>query len=214
LPDAPDVPPGWSDLPFFTSEWQHLWQRLQAAPAWQPQPDRLFRALALTPPEKVRVVILGQDPYPTPGRATGLAFAFPKSEVPRDSLRNILRELDSDLGIHRAHGDLSGWAGQGVLLLNTVLSVPLGQPDGHRGWGWERLMAQVLARVAERPMAFLLWGSKAQAAIDPDPQRHLVLKAPHPSPLAAHRGFFGARPFSAVNRWLADRGEPPIDWSA
>ena len=214
MPDAPALPPGWSDLPFFTREWPRLWQRLLAAPDWQPAPDRLFRALALTPPERVRVVILGQDPYPTPGRATGLAFAFPKTETPRDSLKNILRELETDLGIRRAHGDLSGWAGQGVLLLNTALSVPLGQPDGHRGWGWQGLTAQVLARAAMRPTAFVLWGAKAQAAIAPDPTRHLVLKAPHPSPLAAHRGFFGSRPFSAVNRWLASRGEGPIDWSA
>ena len=215
MPDlSPTAPEGWSDLPFFTTDWPALWTRLAAAPDWQPSPDRLFRALALTPPDAVRVVILGQDPYPTPGRATGLAFAFPKAETPRDSLRNILRELDADLGIHRAHGDLSGWAGQGVLLLNTVLSVPVGQSDGHRGWGWQALTAQVLARVATRPTAFVLWGAKAQAAITPDPAVHLVLKAPHPSPLAAHRGFFGSRPFSAINRWLEGRGERPIDWSA
>ncbi|MGQ0565790.1 MAG: uracil-DNA glycosylase [Gemmobacter sp.] len=215
-PDLPPAPPdGWSDLPFFTAHWPALWTRLQTAPAWQPAPDHLFRALHLTPPTSVRAVILGQDPYPTPGRATGLAFAFPRAERPLDSLRNILRELDDDLGIHRAHGDLSGWAGQGVLLLNTVLSVPVGQSDGHRGWGWERLTAQVLARVAAaRPTAFVLWGSKAQAAIQPDPARHLVLKAPHPSPLSAHRGFFGSRPFSAINAWAAARGDPPIDWSA
>ncbi len=213
MPD-PALPEGWADLPFFTTHWPQLWTRLQAAPDWQPAPDRLFRALHLTPPDRVRVVILGQDPYPTPGRATGLAFAFPKGEAPRDSLRNILRELNDDLGIHRAHGDLSGWAGQGVLLLNTVLSVPVGQPDGHRGWGWEGLTAQVLARVTTRPTAFALWGAKAQAALSPDPARHLVLRAPHPSPLSAHRGFLGSRPFSAINRWLAARGERPIDWSA
>jgi uracil-DNA glycosylase len=214
LPDAPGPPQGWSDLPFFRDDWPRLWQRLQTAPAWQPGPDRLFRALALTPPDRVRAVILGQDPYPTPGRATGLAFAFPKTETPRDSLRNILRELAADTGIHRAHGDLSGWAGQGVLLLNTVLTVPLGQPDGHRGWGWEALTRQVLARVAERPAAFVLWGAKAQAFAPPDPAGHLVLTAPHPSPLAAHRGFFGSRPFSRINGWLAARGLPAVDWSA
>lgn len=212
--DRPDPPDGWSDLPFFATHWPALWTRLQAAPDWQPQPDRLFRALHLTPPDTVRVVILGQDPYPTPGRATGLAFAFPKAETPKDSLRNILKELDNDLGLHRAHGDLSGWAGQGVLLLNTLLSVPDGHPEGHRGWGWEVLTAQVLARVATRPTAFVLWGARAQAAITPDPDVHLVLKAPHPSPLSAHRGFFGSRPFSAIDRWLVARGERPVDWSA
>lgn len=168
MPD-PALPEGWADLPFFTTHWPQLWTRLQAAPDWQPAPDRLFRALHLTPPDRVRVVILGQDPYPTPGRATGLAFAFPKGEAPRDSLRNILRELNDDLGIHRAHGDLSGWAGQGVLLLNTVLSVPVGQPDGHRGWGWEGLTAQVLARVTTRPTAFALWGPRRRPRCPPTP---------------------------------------------
>jgi uracil-DNA glycosylase len=215
MAEAPVPPPGWADLPFFGQTWPALWTRLAAAPdPWQPAPGRLFRALALTPPDRVRAVILGQDPYPTPGRATGLAFAFPKTEPPRDSLRNILTELAADTGIHRAHGDLTGWAGQGVLLLNTVLSVPVGRAFGHRGWGWEGLVAQVLARVAQRPTAFVLWGRPAQALLAPDPALHLVLKSAHPSPLSARRGFFGSRPFSAVNRWLQARGEAAIDWSA
>ena len=212
----PDPPLPWADLPFFAADWQNLWQRLAAAPGWQPTPSAIFRALHLTPPDKGRVVILGQDPYPTPGRATGLAFAFPKDQTPRDSLRNIMAELAGDLGIHRAHGDLSGWAAQGVLLLNTILTVPMGQPLGHKDWGWQRLTSQVLARVASRPVAFLLWGGKAQAAAAPvlDPARHLILTAPHPSPLSARRGFFGSRPFSKVNHWLSGRAEHPVDWSA
>jgi uracil-DNA glycosylase len=111
----------------------------------------------------VRVVILGQDPYPTPGRATGLAFSFPPGQPPRDSLRNILAELAADTGQTRADGDLTGWARQGVLLLNTVLTVPPGQANGHKGWGWEALAAQVLsATAADGPRAFLLWGAPAQ----------------------------------------------------
>jgi uracil-DNA glycosylase len=212
----PDPPEGWADLAFFTHDWPALRDRLARAEPWAPEPPALFRALALTPPQAVRVVILGQDPYPTPGRATGLAFGFPADQPPRDSLANILRELRDDRGIRRRDGDLSGWARQGVLLLNTALTVPLGRPDGHRGWGWERLTAEVLARIAERPAAFVLWGGKAQAAAAPvlDPARHLILRAPHPSPLSAHRGFLGSRPFGRINAWLAARGEPPIDWAA
>lgn len=212
----PAPPEGWADLPFFATDWPALWDRLARAPAWAPAPDRIFRALAACPPGVARVVILGQDPYHTPGRATGLAFSFPPGAPPRDSLRNILTELRADTGIIRADGDLSGWAAQGVLMLNAVLTVPIGQPGGHAGWGWEVLVRQVLSRAAAaRPLAFLLWGGPAQKlAGNPDPARHLVLTAPHPSPLSAHRGFFGARPFSAVNRWLSARGETPIDWSA
>lgn len=208
-------PEGWADLQFFRDDWPGLRARLAALPDWQPAPDRMFRALALTPPDAVRAVILGQDPYPTPGRATGLAFSFPPGERPRDSLKNILAELHADLGITRPDGDLAGWARQGVLLLNTALTVPLGQPGGHRALGWDRLVAQVLARVARRPAAFLLWGAPARKAAQPhlDPARHLILTAPHPSPLSAHRGFFGSRPFSATNAWLGAQGLTAVDWS-
>lgn len=214
----PAPPAPWAGLPFFAEVWPALRDRLAAAPEpWAPAAPDLFRALDLTPPDRVRAVILGQDPYPTPGRATGLAFAFPPGLPPRDSLRNILAELRADLGIARADGDLAGWARQGVLLLNTALSVPLGRPGGHRGWGWEVLVAQALERAAAaRPLAFLLWGRPAQAAVAAlaDPARHLVIAAPHPSPLSAHHGFLGHRPFSAVNRWLVARGEAAIDWRA
>lgn len=214
----PEPPPGWADLPFFAADWPALWSRLaRSTEPWAPAPDRLFRALALTPPAAARVVVLGQDPYPTEGRATGLSFAFPPGMAPRDSLANILTELRADLGVARADGDLSGWAAQGVLMLNVRFSVPLGRPRGHAGWGWERLAAEVLARAAAaRPLAFLLWGAEAQRAARAvaDPARHLVIAAPHPSPLSAHRGFVGHRPFSRVNAWLAARGEAPIDWAA
>lgn len=215
MPDAPPPPPGWDDLPFFRETWPALWARLATAPPWQPAPPAVFRALSLTPPAAVRAVILGQDPYPTPGRATGLAFAFPPGEPPRDSLRNILTELHNDLGITRHHGDLTGWAAQGVLLLNTVLTVPLGQANGHRGWGWETLTMQILARTAQHPTVFLLWGAPAQNLARPHlgPQ-HLILESPHPSPLSAYRGFLGSRPFSRVNDWLTAQGHPPIDWAA
>ena len=212
---APAPPPSWADLPFFIEVWPWLWRRLGAETGWQPPPERLFRALDLTPRPAVRVVILGQDPYPAPGRATGLAFAFPPGVPARHSLANILREVAADTGHAPATGTLDGWARQGVLLLNTVLTVPTGRAGGHRELGWERLAREVLAAVAaDGPRAFLLWGKPAQRiGADLPGAGHLVLTAPHPSPLSAHRGFLGARPFSAVNHWLAARGEAPIDWS-
>lgn len=211
----PAPPASWSDLPFFATRWPALWDRLAARRDWQPAPEAIFRALHLTPRDKVRVVILGQDPYPTPGRATGLAFSFPPGAPPRDSLRNILAELAADTGQTRADGDLTGWAQQGVLLLNTALTVPVGQANGHHRWGWDALVREVLAATAaDGPRAFVLWGKPAQMLCAKLPRDgHLFLESAHPSPLSAWRGFFGARPFSAVNRWLAARGENPVNWA-
>lgn len=210
----PEPPESWADLPFFRDDWPSLSMRLAAAPGWQPA--AIFRALELTPRGAVRAVVLGQDPYHTPGRATGLAFSFPPGERPQDSLKNILTELQSDLGVIRSDGDLTGWARQGVLLLNSVLTVPVGQAFGHKGWGWERLVQQVLAATAaDGPRAFLLWGRPAQKACAKLPRNgHLFVESPHPSPLSVHRGFYGSRPFSRVNDWLAAQGQAPIDWAA
>jgi uracil-DNA glycosylase len=214
MAEIPAPPETWADLPFFTTHWPALRTRLATAPAWQPADP--FRALRLTSRAATRVVILGQDPYPTPGRATGLAFSFPKGERPRHSLQNILTELASDIGQTKADGDLTTWADQGVLLLNTALTVPLNQANGHKGWGWEPLITQILtALAADGSKAFLLWGAPAQALCARLPRdSHLFLHSPHPSPLSAHRGFFGSRPFSTTNRWLIAQGQPPIDWAA
>ncbi|MDR0809045.1 MAG: uracil-DNA glycosylase [Gemmobacter sp.] len=210
----PDPPAGWAGLPFFRDGWPALRARLSIAPDWQP--TAIFRALELTARAQVRVVILGQDPYHTPGRATGLAFGFPPGVRPQDSLRNILTELQADTGTSPRDGELAGWARQGVLLLNSVLTVPVGQAFGHKGWGWEALVAQILAATtADGPRALLLWGKPAQRACAKLPRAdHLFIETAHPSPLSAHRGFFGSRPFSRVNHWLALRGEAPIDWAA
>lgn len=216
MPEAPQPPASWASLPFFTTHWPALWARLAATPGWQPEPQAIFRALALTPRPQVRVVILGQDPYHTPGRATGLAFSFPPGTPPRDSLRNILTELASDTGHTKPDGDLTPWAQQGVLLLNTALTVPVGQANGHKTLGWHPLITEILqATAADGPRAFVLWGNPAQkicAALPRD--SHLFLSSPHPSPLSAHRGFFGSRPFTTINRWLEQRGQPPVDWAA
>ena len=180
-------------------------------------PSDPFKALRGLGPADVRVVIIGQDPYHGPGQAHGLAFSVrPGVRVP-PSLVNIYKELQSDLGIARArHGFLEHWARQGVLLLNTSLTVEQGLAASHKGRGWETFTDAVIGLVAEReqPCAFLLWGSHAQKKAGfVDASRHLVLKAPHPSPLSAHNGFFGCRHFSRTNVWLESQGLHPIDWT-
>jgi uracil-DNA glycosylase len=176
-----------------------------------------FRALDLTPLDKVRVVILGQDPYHGSGQAHGLCFSVPGGVRPPPSLLNIYKELESDLGIKPArHGFLEHWASQGVLLLNSVLTVEMGRAASHRERGWERFTDRIVAEVNAKaePVVFMLWGSYAQKkAVVVDTSRHLVLKAPHPSPLSAHSGFFGCRHFSKANAFLESRGLSPIDWT-
>jgi uracil-DNA glycosylase len=176
-----------------------------------------FRALDLTPPDKVRVVILGQDPYHGLGQAHGLCFSVPNGIDPPPSLKNIYKELESDLGIKRpSHGFLEHWAKQGVLLLNSVLTVEMGRAASHRDRGWESFTDAIVAAVnaSKTPVVFMLWGSYAQKkAAFVDSSRHLVLKAPHPSPLSAHSGFFGCKHFSQANAFLESNGLAPIDWA-
>jgi uracil-DNA glycosylase len=186
-----------------------------------PKGSEWFRALDLTPLEDVRVVILGQDPYHGPDQAHGLCFSVkPGVQIP-PSLVNIYKELESDLGIEPVpHGHLEHWAKQGVLLLNSVLTVQMGAAASHRERGWERFTDAIirLVNAKEEPVVFMLWGSYAQKkaafveSVERD-GRHLVLKAPHPSPLSAHNGFFGCRHFSKANAFLASRGQKPIDWA-
>lgn len=181
-----------------------------------PPGSMIFNALNSTLFDDVKVVILGQDPYHGPNQAHGLCFSVNHGVSIPPSLQNIFKELHSDLGIARpASGCLSHWADQGVLLLNAVLTVEAGKPASHEGKGWEQFTDAVVAKLnAQREHAvFLLWGSYAQkkgAIIDS--KRHLVLKAPHPSPLSASRGFFGCRHFSRVNRYLLETGQIPIEW--
>lgn len=183
-----------------------------------PPRDLRLRALELTPLEEVRVVILGQDPYHGPGQAMGLAFSVPAGVRIPPSLANIYKELERDLDLPRpSSGDLTQWAGQGVLLLNTVLSVAAGQAGSHRGQGWEALTDAVIAAVAARaaPTVFMLWGGSAQAKADliagAGPKR-LVLTAPHPSPLSAYRGFLGCGHFGQANAFLERAERGAIDW--
>lgn len=181
-----------------------------------PPPGDIFRAFWETPPAQVRVVILGQDPYHNPGQAHGLCFSVnPGVRVP-PSLLNIYKELATDVGITPPrHGCLSAWAQRGVLLLNSVLTVEQNKPGAHQGKGWERFTDRVVSELSssQTPKVFMLWGSHAQRkGRGIDASRHLVLRAPHPSPLSAHRGFLGCRHFSQANAFLEHHGVPPLNW--
>lgn len=179
-----------------------------------------LKALELTPLDKVKVVILGQDPYHGPGQAMGLCFSVPEGVKIPPSLVNIYKELEADLGVARVdHGDLSKWARQGVLLLNNTLTVEAAKAGSHSKRGWDAITDACVAAVAARdePSVFILWGSHAQAkakriaGLREGP--HCVIESPHPSPLSAHRGFFGSKPFSRTNAFLSDHGREAIDWA-
>jgi len=187
----------------------------QSVQIFPPQQD-VFRALELTPLERVKVVILGQDPYHDDGQAHGLSFSVSPGIAIPPSLRNIFRELAEDQQIDiPQHGCLESWAAQGVLLLNTVLTVRAHSANSHRGRGWEQVTARILDRVNELPgVAFVLWGSSASKIAAGLHSRHLVIQSAHPSPLSAYRGFLGSRPFSRVNAWLRERGDSEIDWQS
>lgn len=182
-----------------------------------PPSEDIFNAMHLTPLSKVKCVIIGQDPYHEPGQAHGLCFSVkPDIKVP-PSLENIYKELHDDIGFSIPnHGYLEEWAKQGVLLLNTVLTVQAHRAFSHRGKGWEQFTDAIIRTVNEvdRPVVFLLWGKPAQEkkALLNNP-KHLILEAPHPSPLSAYRGFFGCKHFSKTNEFLAKNGETPIDWT-
>lgn len=182
-----------------------------------PPGSLMFNAMNSTPFDHVKVVILGQDPYHGPGQAHGLSFSVPMDVVPPPSLVNIFKEIEQDLGLQPPnHGCLQSWANQGVLLLNSVLSVEQHQAASHRGKGWEEFTDTIISALNQQRnhLVFLLWGSYAQKKGKfIDRQRHLVLTSPHPSPLSAHRGFFGNRHFSKANAYLQANGIDPISWS-
>ncbi|MEQ5870590.1 uracil-DNA glycosylase [Sagittula sp. NFXS13] len=207
-------PADWQNLPFFEHDLPRIEGTLADEANILPPANQRFAALDACSPEQTRVVILGQDPYPTPGHAHGFAFSVePEIPLPR-SLNNVFKEMDADIGAHPATGDLRHWAAQGVLLLNTSLTVPAGQAGAHAKLGWSALTAQVLASLSDRPRAFLLWGKHAQSfAHHIEGDNHLILATAHPSPLSARRGFFGSRPFSRINDWLMTQGQPQIDWT-
>jgi uracil-DNA glycosylase len=202
--------------PYMAALREFLLQRKRAGAVVYPPGPLIFNALDSTPFDQVKVVVLGQDPYHGPGQAHGLCFSVREGVPPPPSLVNIFRELGDDIGCQApASGDLQAWADQGVLLLNAVLTVERGRAGAHQGKGWERFTDRIVSELNDGRdgLVFMLWGSyalKKGAVIDRD--RHLVLTAPHPSPLSAHRGFFGCRHFSKANAWLEQRGMAPIRW--
>ncbi|AVR94502.1 uracil-DNA glycosylase [Pseudoduganella armeniaca] len=203
------------DQPYWNELTQFVREEYAAGHCCPPGKD-IFRAFDLTPFDKVKVVILGQDPYHTPGAAMGFCFSVPEGNRPQPSLQNMFKELESDLGVKRTRTDLSDWAEQGVFLLNAVLTVRAGSAGSHARKGWETFTDSAISTLSrEREhLVFILWGSYAiakKALIDTT--KHHVITSPHPSPLSAHRGFFGSKPFSQANAYLERTGQDPITWA-
>ena len=180
-----------------------------------PLKENIFKSLKLTDYDDVKVVILGQDPYFNDFEADGLAFSCSQKKQLPPSLKNIFKELEDDLGIKKVDGDLSNWAKEGVLLLNTVMTVEKGKPNSHQNKGWELFTTEIIKKlvIKEDPVVFILWGNNAIAKEKLISDKHLVLKSPHPSPLSSYRGFFGSKPFSKVNCFLKSINKNEIDWS-
>jgi uracil-DNA glycosylase len=201
--------------PYATALFKELRAAYQKKSIYPPS-DKLWSAFTLTPFINVSVVILGQDPYHGPGQAQGLAFSVPPNQPLPPSLKNIYREITSDIGVtNNKSGDLSTWATQGVLLLNSVLTVEAGKPGSHQSLGWEQLTDHIISTLSEKKehLVFMLWGQAAQTKADLiNQQKHLILMTSHPSPLSAYRGFFGSRHFSTCNQYLESHRKKPIKW--
>jgi len=221
-PSPLNLPPSWQsaigsefDKPYFKTLAKFVDDERQVSTVY-PSPDQVFAALQLTPLDNVNVVLLGQDPYPGEGMAHGLCFSVEQAvrKLP-PSLKNIFKELQADLGMPIPNnGYLVPWARQGVLLLNTILTLRAGEPLSHKGKGWESFTDEIIRKVSERadPVVFVLWGNPAQSKLKLiDTQRHTIIKAAHPSPLSC-RAFFGSHPFSSINKALREAGKPEIDW--
>ncbi len=219
---TPDLEPSWLavlnpefDKPYMQALRAFLVQEMRQHPIYPPGKE-IFNALWLTPFDEVRVVILGQDPYHGAGQAHGLCFSVRRGVRPPPSLINVFQELRDDLDLPIPnHGDLSAWARQGVLLLNTALTVRARQPKSHADKGWEIFTDKIIEEINARRegVVFVLWGSSAGSKAPMiDRNRHLILRAPHPSPYSADRGFFGCKHFSKINAWLEARDQDPIDW--
>ena len=194
---------------------QFVRKERQSGKSIYPSPQGVFKALRPTPPQEVKVVVVGQDPYHNPGQAHGLSFSVPEGVMAPPSLQNIFKELKSDVGVNPTGTNLTPWANQGVLLLNSMLTVEKNKPGSHQKKGWEEFTDKVLQIVDKKSKhcVFILWGSYAQRKGDfIDSNKHLVLKSPHPSPLSAHRGFFGSKPFSQANSYLEKKNLEPVRW--
>lgn len=204
--------------PYFRELAEFVRNEYQRAKVYPP-PKFVFRAFELTPFDKVKVIVLGQDPYHGAGQANGLSFAVNDDVTLPPSLRNIFKEIESDFGkpLENRSGDLSRWATQGVLLLNATLTVRASTAGSHQNKGWEQFTDAVIRTLSDKRehLVFILWGNYARSKKDLiDWTKHEVIESPHPSPFSADRGFFGSKPFSKANAYLEDQGEEPIDWTA
>ncbi len=218
----PPLPSSWRrllaeelDKPYFIKLQQFLEKEQQSHTVY-PSQENIFNALKLTPYSKVNVLLLGQDPYPGKDQAHGLCFSVLPGVKPPASLRNMYKELQADVGFRIPNnGYLVPWAKQGILMINAVLTVRAGETNSHQGMGWENFTDAIISRVNEREsrVMFVLWGAYAQKKIKLiDTDRHTIIKSVHPSPLSARNGFFGSKPFSAINKALRAAGKPEIDW--
>ena len=219
---TPPLPDGWKpeltgelDKPYFRTLQQFLTEERHTHTVYPPEQE-VFAALEITPYDRVNVLLLGQDPYPNPNQAHGLCFSVRPGVTPPPSLMNIYKELRSDLGCHIPNnGYLVPWARQGILMLNAVLTVRAHQPNSHKDKGWEIFTDTIIRKTNEKdsPVVFVLWGNYARKKTGLiDTGRHTIIQSAHPSPLSARNGFFGSKPFSAINRALEAAGKPPIDW--
>jgi len=201
---------------YFNDLLKYLNSEISANKLILPPQQQWFNALSSTAPQQVKVVILGQDPYPTLGHAHGLCFSVLSDVTPLPkSLKNIYKELNNDLGIINEHGNLQSWANQGVLMLNSVLTVESGLANAHQGKGWEKFTDKIINVVNdfEQPIVFVLWGAYAQKkTVMINETKHLIIRSPHPSPLSAYRGFFGSQPFSKINAFLKQHDLTEINW--
>ena len=199
---------------YFTELWQKVKNEYRESQCFPPK-NQIFRALELTPFEEIKVVIIGQDPYHNHHQANGLCFSVSNQVSAPPSLKNIFKELESDLGIVRESNELDDWAKQGVLMLNATLTVRAHEPNSHKDLGWEVFTDYIIRQISERKenIVFVLWGAFAQKKIHLiDVKKHCVLQSAHPSPFSVHRGFFGSRPFSKINQYLSDKGKDLIEW--
>ncbi|MCT6868423.1 uracil-DNA glycosylase [Apibacter sp.] len=216
-----DIEPSWKNLlqsefekPYFSSLINFVKQEYKEHTCY-PKGKNIFKAFELTPFDRVKVVLLGQDPYHGEGQAMGLCFSVPDGIVYPPSLRNIITELKNDTGVELKSGDLTPWAKQGVFLLNATLTVRAHQAGSHQKKGWETFTDSVIHKISSEKehVVFILWGSYAQQKIDLiDTHKHCIIKSVHPSPLSAHRGFFGSRPFNRTNEYLVSKKIKPIQW--
>ncbi|MDL1914249.1 MAG: uracil-DNA glycosylase [Bergeyella sp.] len=203
------------NTPYFWNLWKRV-KREYAEKKCFPPLNQIFRAIETCPFEEIKVVILGQDPYHNEGQANGLCFSVSDKVSAPPSLKNIFKELEQDVGIIKTSNELESWAKQGVLLLNASLTVEAHQPNSHKDLGWEKFTDFVIERVSEQKenVVFVLWGSFAiKKTTLINPEKHCIITSAHPSPLSAHKGFLGSRPFSKINNYLLKHGKDEIDWS-